>query len=284
MSLSVKRIRNQYHKLWKKGSLTLEATMVLPLFLFLVLNLFAAINDLYLHLRMQCMMRETALELSRYAYAYDAVAGGSDVLQSEIADISFSETYVREKIKERVGAHFLNRVGISGGSGGISYLQCDIVGGEDIKLTATYQMRGLFLPAEISTFQMVNHVRTKRWTGYDNTQNSVGGGEDQIVYITETGSVYHTSRSCSYLNLSIRQTTAAQVCAERNAGGGRYYACERCMQGISLSGGMTLYITQDGNRYHASLSCSALSRYIQAVLLSEVGDRPPCSRCGGAHG
>lgn len=48
------------------------------------------------------------------------------------------------------------------------------------------------------------------------------------MYITETGSVYHTSLDCSYLKLSVKQICHNEVVNYRSDDGSKYYACDRC--------------------------------------------------------
>lgn len=108
--------------------------------------------------------------------------------------------------------------------------------------------------------------------------NSSPQNDETIVYITPSGSVYHTIRNCSYLVLSIHEIASAQLDNERNESGGKYYACEKC--GNKGSEGK-LFITDYGYRYHTTVNCSRLMRNVMAVPLSEVSDRKHCSKCKG---
>lgn len=55
-----------------------------------------------------------------------------------------------------------------------------------------------------------------------------GKEEDETVYVTETGLVYHKDYHCTYLDLSIRMVQGKEISGLRNESGGRYYACEHC--------------------------------------------------------
>lgn len=269
--------RGKKQKVMCSGSMTVEAAMVVPLFLFVVLNLLSAVNDIAVHMRMMTAMHRTGLELARVGYAYHKVADGCEILESELADVGFSLFYVKDKVIAYAGREFLDHVGISGNSGGISFLQTEVVDPECLDLAATYTMHALFLPEAFSSFQMVNRARMKVWTGYDNTRNSTAEDGGEVVYITEQGEVYHTLRSCSHLQLTVSQIPYTQLSAYRNENGAVYKSCERCGEG-EQSG--SVYITQEGDRYHTTLSCGSLRRTVLAVYLSEVGDRRACSRCG----
>lgn len=118
----------------------------------------------------------------------------------------------------------------------------------------------------------------RAWVGYtgESFQNQAG---ETIVYITPTGSVYHKSRDCTYLRLSIRQTDAGSVSEERNQSGSRYTPCIYCIRRDRPQG--TVYITDHGTSYHSSTGCQGLKRTVTAIPLSEVGGRRVCSRCKG---
>lgn len=44
-------------------------------------------------------------------------------------------------------------------------------------------------------------MRIKAWTGYE--AGGFGEEDDQIVYVTDTGVVYHKNPHCTHLDLSI---------------------------------------------------------------------------------
>ena len=104
--------------------------------------------------------------------------------------------------------------------------------------------------------------------------------KDCVVYLTETGTVYHCSLDCSYLKLTISKVLYRDLANLRNSSGGKYKMCERCCHGITPQDGEEVYITIYGDRYHKSHTCSGLKRTIREIMLSQVGNRAPCSKCG----
>ena len=262
----------------RRASMTLEAAMVLPLFLFTVLNLLAAVNDIALHVKMQTAMHQTGLTLAQYAYAYERIGQGFPLPESALADVVFSQTYVKEKVEDAVGETYIARMGVHGGAQGISFLQSELLSGDTVTLIASYRMDALFLPSEISSFRMVNRVCLRKWTGYDNTAGAEQSDAQQMVYVTQYGEVYHKSRNCYHLNVTIRQTSEENLAEERNSSGRGYTACELC--GDRRQSGV-LYVSEDGERYHTTAACRGLVRTVMAIPLSEVLLRAPCKHCGG---
>lgn len=120
------------------------------------------------------------------------------------------------------------------------------------------------------------NCRIRKWTGYDVMHASDTEEEEEWVYITASGSVYHRDRGCSYLNPSLHVDGVQTIAGRRNADGEKYRACEICAGKGTLG---IVYYTEYGNRYHASLQCSGLKRTIQTVRISETGGRHACSKC-----
>lgn len=155
-----------------------------------------------------------------------------------------------------------------------------INGGDDIiDLVKRYDIDVPFDFLNVYKPYAVDRVRVRAFTGYDNTRHGTSdNSEEELVYVTENGSVYHRSLGCSHLNFNIRTVSYMDVSKERANDGSKYYPCEYCChsQGEHAP---EVYITNDGNRYHSTLSCGALKRTIHEVPLSTVG-LPPCKECG----
>ena len=142
------------------------------------------------------------------------------------------------------------------------------------ELSAVYHVRVPLPVFRIPLLEYEETMRVKGWTGYERTGFGTENGE--TVYVTETGLVYHKDYHCTHLELSIRMVPLSDVARLRNESGGKYHACEHC--GAESAGGV--YITDTGDRYHSSLSCSGLKRTVYAVPVSEVVGKGACSRCG----
>lgn len=142
-----------------------------------------------------------------------------------------------------------------------------------LKATVLYQLPFSILP--VSKLKVTNSSVVHAWTGYDpkNTDNEgTDGGE--MVYVTEYESVYHTSESCTHLDLSVHRGIKTQVEQKRNEYGGKYHACERCGGDSAL-----VYYTEKGDCYHSQVSCSGLKRTVRLVKKSEIQAYIQCERC-----
>lgn len=148
---------------------------------------------------------------------------------------------------------------------------------ELIRLQNMQKMTSPFSILPIPDGTIVSACVVKPWTGYDVTQAKNRKEEDMIVYMTQFGSVYHKDRGCTHLSLSIQSTTIAEVDEQVNEDGKHYAACEYCGD---LGFVTVVYITNYGDRYHTTIKCRGLRRYVRSVPLSQVEGTPPCSKCG----
>lgn len=152
----------------------------------------------------------------------------------------------------------------------------DITGEDEcIDLIYPYKAEPFVAVVGFREFMMYSRMRTRVWTGYD-VEVSHETEQEETVYVTEYGEVYHTTKSCSYLKLSIRAVALNYVEEVRNLDGSCYYACEDCGSRCTN----TVFVTSYGNRYHATLQCSGLKRTIKEIPLSQVGEMTACKKCG----
>lgn len=270
-----------------KTVLTIEAAVVLPfivcflvfiLYFFRILQVQAGVSQ-----ALQYTGRQIAAEYN--IQSAEAKENG----KGEISNKTLATDTVRKKSKTDLAAllrvklifekqlHKLNCPThyITHGTAGISFLQSDF-SENFIELKAVYLMK---LPVTLLgkiQYRVVQEVKCRKWTGYDPGQDT--NKDDSWLYYTEHGKVYHTTRSCSYLDLSIRGVTYQQAVGSRNKNGGKYYACEKC--GNSTSDRSMVYLTDYGERYHSSLTCSGLKRSIYMIRRTKATEKRMCRKCG----
>lgn len=259
-----------------RASMTVEAAFVLPFFLFAFLNIISILEIYRLQSSMSAAMHMTAKEMAVCAYEYKELSDG-DVGKAESLGLTY--VWAANRVKGIIGKSYLNNSPVKGGASGISWYKSSILEKDDcIDLIATYTIKPPVAVVGFGEFKMYNRVLARAWTGYDNSAVALGGTDgEELVYITPDGTVYHRSRACSYLKLSIVPVERSVLESERNENGAKYYPCEEC-GGISRS---VVYVTSYGTRYHSSLQCSKLKRTILVVPISQVGGRGACSKCGG---
>jgi len=273
----------------KKGSLTVEASLALPFFIFFFINLISAIQMIGIQSNLTGAFHQVGKEMAIQGYLYDKAPISSGNV-SWISSLALSNTYVKDKVIKVAGEENMDSSLIAKGSKGISFILSEIMvedtkKSEDIiDIVGVYQVTPQFSVIPLFPINMMNRCRVRAWTGYDNTLAYGLGGEDhdddgnRNVFVTETGQVYHLYKNCTHISLSIQRSDVSKIESLRNEGGGKYYPCESCGE---EGEGSTVYITKTGDRYHSTTSCHGLKRTIKQIPLEEVGSRGLCSRCQG---
>ena len=273
------------------AGMTVEAAIVLPLFLFFFINLGSAMEMIRLHGNLQLALWDTGNKMCVYGYAAaDRQAGGSQGEQpdawNELKDIALTYTYVKQQVVKYVGKVYLEEAPLDNGISGLQFWESNIlangsaVSGEVVDIVMTYQVSPWVKMPLVASFRMSNRYYGRVWTGYGLGGGGTGNQPDKdLVYITENRSVYHEDVGCSHLKLRIHEISKENLKTARNAQGGKYYMCSKCKyrpyQGV-------LFICDDGDYYHYSRDCSGLKRTISSIPRQQAlrdGLRP-CSRCG----
>ncbi len=242
-----------------KASITIEAAIGIPLFLFAVL----------------CLIYIIEIHSIRLSILNAAQSAAKQAAEDTAVVPVLNTAEMKADIINRIGIERVERSILDGGSGAIQCEQSFLLPDTgELYVRIKYRIR---IPLPVfgnPSAEFSEEFRMNGWRGY---QNGETGGEDgQIVYITENGLVYHEDPKCTYLQLSINFVPYAQISDLRNDGGGRYKKCEKCVYGPPMAG---VYITDTGGKYHNSLNCSGLKRTIHAVKKSDVTGRGACSRC-----
>lgn len=274
---SIQQKRNQAHEMkedWIEakrasqfssngGYITVEASIVIPLFLIVMMGFALWIQVFMVEAEIQKGVTETGKYMARQIYKSEKMGDKAQLLNK------FSKIIIREKWKDYVNEEFLNQSCLLNGIDGVSFQNSRYDENSDsIKINVKYKIQ-IMLPF-IGNYQLQMSAKTeqKSFTGYNHSSG-------EYVYVAESGKVFHTDRKCTYIALSIMKVYDTAKYASGKSG---YTACERCTkyyEGVSSY----FYITKYGKKYHTSLQCSSLKRTIQKVKLGEVKGLGQCLKC-----
>lgn len=247
---------------WNRASLTVEASLALPVFLVAVLLLLKTVDLYRLHGMLTVSLQESARYLSICAYAVDAAGKETYEIPETAACIAYAEGKLPEEIRK---------------NGTVTLLPSSVRGGW-LELRAIYwpKMGNRLIPVQSRGIAACAKVHLFCGRTDDDTKEESAKAK-QMVWMTENGSVYHTDSSCSHINLTIQASSPGALAWKRNQDGEKYKKCEQCI-GKGMTG-KEVYYTKYGNRYHNSLACKGLQRKVRLVTLEQTDGRKECSKC-----
>lgn len=251
-----------------QGSMTVEASLVLPLFLFFFLQMSGFIEMLRLHSNLEYGLWKAGKILMLY--------GAVEEVAKEVPELAISYLFVNGVLQESLGQEYLDSSPLTLGRAGLNFLESDIINEQDeVNLTLTYQVspRGQLLPFPYA--RLSNRFYGRAWTGYDVTSAEA---EAQVAYVTKYGEVWHASKDCSHLKLTIREISSAVLSNSRNKWGESYTKCSFCTKSVMPG---QLYITEEGDCYHYKEDCLGLTRHVETIAWEEREKYRACSRCTG---
>jgi hypothetical protein len=298
MNNKIKNKRNVINN----GSITVEAAFVFPIFFFFFIVMLCFFQIMLIFMEVQDGLYQTASFTSQYAYfSEEFLKNGKNTEEiekdksetlgfqgsiQEFAEGLLDKALIKIKFQSVVDKSFLDSSCIKNGVSGISFLKSKVMEeGNDIDIVAYYKIDFPCPFFKLPSFTMIQRVTTKAYLGKsmtDSSQSSSGDNNDEstTVYITETGTVYHRSEECTYLNPSIRQISFSELEKERNQSGSKYVFCEYCCKKTETYN--IIYITSWGTGYHSRLDCSRLKRTVTKISQSEAEEKEyrACSKCG----
>lgn len=270
----------------KTASLTIEAAMVFPIFLFMIMFVISIIIFIGIQMKVQLAMYNTAMLMSKYEYAYEIAMMETDVNLKELEEASVVTQIIGQGMEiatvkgiftAQLSYNNIEKSCIKGGIWGFHFYKSDILNDDNvIDFVVNYELKSPFDIFGIGTIPVEQRARVRCFSGDESYLNDKDD-EKEYVYVTPTGRVYHTHKDCSYIKLSIKKTDYSLVGNLRNESGAKYYRCESCIK--KLEPNEVLYITDYGTRYHKNKNCSKIKRGYTKMPLSEVHDRKKCSKC-----
>ncbi len=269
------------------ASLTFEAAVLTPVIICVMCAFFWLIMVFRVQITIQSVMWEVAEELSGYAYLYEQVRnlGNEEAEYIKLKDTGLERWLVGGITEQYIENEIVRKVGKDSGL-------WDIVSKEEIEvqsmlslpdangaidLVVTYSVKNPFLPVPADGMTLIQRCYIKAWLGYDIRDEEEPAS---MVYVAETGVVYHTYNDCTYLKPNVQ--IAAYNMGHVKVGVKIYQPCEVCIEGnLSLIGKFKVYITETGDKYHKDISCRTLKRTVYEMTLEEaLAERyRKCSRC-----
>lgn len=254
-----------------KASFTIEASIVLPLFVgFIAFMLYF----------MRIVMVEEGVQQALNKSVREVAAATTNY--SDHSGVATTSAAIAKTHLHLSGDPFVEKF-VTLGSWAIIYSDDDY-SDNYVTIVANYSIKfpiGFF--GRINT-HVTQSARSRMWIGDDPSEGGVykkeaSDKESELVYVAETGVVYHNSRECAYLDLNIKMIPSSAVSGERNSSGHIYYPCSKChpVKGASDY----LYITTYGTVYHNSLSCSGIKRTVYRIEKEEAtsSGKGGCSKC-----
>ena len=266
VSLSEKRA--PYATFRINAGLTLEASLVMPLFLAAFVALIFFLQIIQQNLHIQKALYNQVQKIAGYSYYINEADISEDVSKY------LEAAYIKSAVVKEVGQKYLDNSYIKNGSKGI-YL--NITGKPEdgiLDVALEYKMQVPFDLFNIGGLNMVSRARCHLWIGSD--KNALVD-DTEYVYMTPSGSVYHLYKDCTYIKSDILSCIGAEIYDERNASGAKYYKCQVCKPLLGMG---KVYYTKYGTRFHYSDKCVNLHSDVFAVEKSKVKDKyRMCTKC-----
>ncbi|MDE7297777.1 MAG: pilus assembly protein [Lachnospiraceae bacterium] len=281
-----------------RGSLTVEAALLLPaamsvilFFLYLFQILWAEQQLSYAGLEALQTVSDCGYLLKYAGAELERAENGSEEYEAvtEIAEEVLREAgsgvWFQNSLRRNLPAGGLVEKIVESGLRGISFRGSDVYAEDEMAvLCIACQIRFPVFRGLLPAVTLEKRFLLRSFSGdgelelsEEETQEE---SEEGRVYVTETGTVYHKSRNCTYIKLSLEQKPFDSIGQSRNASGGKYYPCTSCIK--EESNLTVVWVTRTGTHYHAGKECSKIKRSVREITMSEAEKYRPCSRCAAS--
>lgn len=240
-----------------RGAATVEASLVIPLFIFVMLAFVQMGFVMVVNKHVYTAFADAVEETAEGAYGWQICS-----LESRSA-VVYANIY--SKLKKELKSDTLVSKYVSGGVDGVLLKSAEMTEDGFVEADLRYYVQ-LSIPLLHSLKTgFYEKQKQKAYIGYQVTESA-----ETYVYITDYQSVYHSSRGCTYLSLKIYEVSEKEAAQA----GSKLKACGFCKKI-----GNRYYITEQGDCYHTTLACPGLSRTVYRVKKRSVERLAPCNRC-----
>lgn len=268
------------------GSLSVEAAIILPVFIFFLLIVISPLLLFKTQLIIHERLTDCCLMLSEYYYPCSKINDAENNIPDYVKDITLngvSTAYAKNYILDNSLKKKLHNSLIHNKENGLSFKYSSINKASGIIDISIDYSAGISLPmiAKLPYTKFIQRCYIKGFCGKSivNSNNSV----PVYVYVSSGSTAYHKTPYCSYLlhySTVVRSKFSTTVFVDGNP----YDCCTFCMLSDEslkdLNDKKFFYITDYGSVFHTSLDCPVLQRNIFAIDYNTgTGGRSPCIRC-----
>jgi hypothetical protein len=300
-----------------KGSITVETSIVLPIFIFAICTLLYFFEALTLNVALRDAGVKAAKEASAYGYLLKSVKieaeknitmadGLSDVATGLISSSSGS-LWFKNRVKHYVPKGCDNFSIIKGGYDGITFLGSQTFDtDENVQIVMYYElnlpMLGDFSPdipivqkIVMKSFSGSEIERVERISKSDDKEDEDGTEEEEkeeeeeeeeeeekIVFVSVLAGknyCYHYYDDCIHI---VRNPVAMPYSAVPKS---YRKGCKHCAKGVKPEPTDLVYYTKGGGKFHMDANCSEITRSIESMTLEEAENKGYrlCTTCKLRH-
>jgi len=267
------------------GSMTLEASITLPLFLLFCCSIIYIIHILTLQQSLQNALEESSRKVSRQIYLSDSIKNLSALekikLNSKHSDLFLKvtekvmiQTLFKEAFLSKEVENAINKSYIINGCDGINFNNTFLTSNkEEVSFVISYSIKVPFLPSLIK-LDFTQSISFHSFIGISLLKDKASS--ISYVYITVNGAVYHNNPFCSYL-LSYAGFYSKDYLENIIKDKESFHPCPNCAKKTNMPDKVLLCI--NSNVYHTRIDCFYISKTISKIPFDTVKDKTLCSRC-----
>ncbi len=270
------------------GSITLEASICIPLFFLGLLTIIYIINIITIQLTLQIALEETIRDISKEAYISskfysmlteeqaNTLEDDSSILENIGATI-ISVPYVKHKFMNDDIKNFLDNSYVENGSDGISFKFSSVdMKNNIVDVVIDYKYCIPFIPNDLLSFRLSNRCYSRIYMGKDMEKEQKEAFF--YIYYATTSSVVHTNKYCQYLLNYSKAIRYNEIVRLHPIDGCALCANDTTIEQLRKDDAI-VYLTTNEDIYHITLDCQSFTGDIFRLKISSLENQNICKKC-----